>query len=134
MLVAMSALILAAGAVGDGGEAHAAKKKSKKKKDGATITIVGATTRQTSCEGKLTVELRYTHKDKKTKLQPIALDKSGEFTVTLEKLDKGWLEVTANVAGHPNQSTLYWDDVTTEVRRNQDQEIDLGRIRIRGCD
>jgi hypothetical protein len=133
MLVALSTLILAAGAVGDAGEAHAAKK-SKKKKNEATVTIVGATTRQTSCEGKLTIDLTYTHNDKKTKVKPIALDKSGEFTVTLEKLGKGWLEVTANVEGHPNQSTLYWDDVTTEIRRNQDQEIDLGRIRIKGCE
>lgn len=133
MLVAMSALILAAGAFGDGGEVYAKKSSSKKKSNDATVTILGATTRQTTCEGKLNVEVRYTVNDEKTKTVSAPIDKSGYWSVAVPNVEKGWFEATANIKDHPKQSTLYWDDAAIEVRRGRDEEIDMGRLRVQPC-
>ncbi|MCC6176719.1 MAG: hypothetical protein IT305_15530 [Chloroflexi bacterium] len=115
--------------------------KSKKKSDNgndnsrdkATVVIYGAVARQDSCEGKLSVDLRYTFDDRKTRAVNVPIEKNGKWSFTMEKVKKGWLEVTADVV-HPERSSLYYDDASFQVRRGRDTEYDMGRIRVPACE
>jgi len=131
IVVAMSALVAATGMMVQADAAHAAK--SSKKKSTATVAIMGSVSNPASCEGKLSVDIRYTEYDGRTKLSNQPIDVHGNFVLYVNKVNKGQFEVTANVIGHPTHRTLYFDDQTVQVRRDRDQDIELGRMRVPAC-
>ena len=131
-----AALVLVGGTLvgGDGDVAYAKKKKSKEKGN-ATVTIIGETTRQKSCEGKLTAEIRYTKPGNKKNTESVKIDNEGSWSLLVKKVKKGTFTATAEVVGHPTQSLLNWDEVSIEIpsSKEKDYEVDLGRLRVRSC-
>ena len=138
VLATAAALVLVGGTVigaGDGAVAYAKKKSSKKDKGNGTVTILGSTTHQSSCEGKLTAEVKYTKPGGKTGTTSVKIEPNGSWSTVVSKVKKGTFTATAHVTGHPTQSLLNWDELSIEIpsSKSGDYEVDLGRLRIASC-
>lgn len=116
------------------GEADAA---IKRKKGRATLTVVGAITKQESCQGDFLVSVKFVRKTAdgdQTRFTAVQLDKDGLWTAKLSRAKRTTYTISANLIGHPDKDMMPYDSQSFKVNSSKKNEVDLGKIRIPACD